>query len=326
MKQELSNDPEFVSLIETNPFVFPDHLVYGRGGVNFKKLPVEINVVLTPDSSALIKSFGLHHKTNVDKIDVSIIDLNDQVIEHATVQGKPQYEIKTVEPIKGFKIVILKTKDGKMPSFVELFVKGCKNATETTTVQPTTSLPNDCVEITDIMKTPSLIDIDNKDGDISYDRIAEGKDTKGLNLQNNDYINIKFLVPFRPIYIEMIQNNNVKNYRLVVKDESNSISLNVTNDPKIGKDSRYRIPYEKLPNFEKITEISIYPTVKAKKNSPYNIKLRIFGCIQMPTTLVSTTTNTGPTSTKTAPTTSKTPTTTRLTTKPTTTPSKQKLN
>lgn len=132
IKSELSDNPEYISLIETKPFVFPDHITYGSGGTNFNKLPVEIYVLLTPDSIGQVEEIGFfNRKSNVAKFEVSVLDFTDRVIETKTNNRK--VKIETEEPIKAFRIVITETKDGANPRAVELSIKGCKNVTHPTT-------------------------------------------------------------------------------------------------------------------------------------------------------------------------------------------------
>lgn len=137
-KNEFLTNPDFITSVDITPFVFVDHILPKSGGATFKKLPVEINIKVTPDSDADVKEVAFTNmKTNIAEFEVEVIGQNNKVIETVQVVKAKKADIKTTESIKAIKITITKTTDGKGPSNVELSVKGCKS-TESTTKKITT--------------------------------------------------------------------------------------------------------------------------------------------------------------------------------------------
>lgn len=141
IKNELISNPEFISSVETTPFVFADHLYPKTGGATFKKLPVDILIKTTPDSDGDIKEVAFTNmKTNIAEFEVQVIGQTNKVIETIQVVKAKKADIKTTDSIKAIKITITKTTDSKGPANVELSVKGCKS-TESTTKKITTIAP-----------------------------------------------------------------------------------------------------------------------------------------------------------------------------------------
>lgn len=165
---EIIGDPEYVSDIETDPFVFPEYLIPFSGGSNFTNLPVDITVLIVDGNEIQIRQVDfVNKKSNIDLMDISLLDKNNNIVdEKFSVSASQPILFDVDSKISKIKIKLIKTKDNFNPTFVELSIKACKSLTltsQTTTFMPTTTTqPLVTVTTTETLPTTTSIFISSK--------------------------------------------------------------------------------------------------------------------------------------------------------------------
>jgi hypothetical protein len=89
-------------------------------------------------------------------------------------------------------------------------------------------------DVIDVIQRSDLVDIEDNNGEVPFDKITENKfDVKGWNpVSRDNYLSIKFTVPFKPYYLDLNHDSNVKTYRFVIRDGNDTIEFTVNYNKK----------------------------------------------------------------------------------------------
>lgn len=137
---ELVNNPRYVSMIETKPFILFNQFFPGSGGAELTTLPAILTIKMTPGNEISINKIEFaNKKTNIKDFKIELVKL-DSSKGTETINGKNIYDpvfVSSTDRIREIIITIISTKNKKNASSVEISVKAC--LPETTKVPESTS-------------------------------------------------------------------------------------------------------------------------------------------------------------------------------------------
>lgn len=132
---ELMGNPQYITDVETTPFVFPYELVPGSGGANLKRLPAELIIKFHPGFESPVNKISIPNKdTNVKEYKVELIKLDDSKPEIYTSNNASQpIIIDSTDRIKTIIFTIISTTDNAYPKNVEISIQSCSPQPTVTT-------------------------------------------------------------------------------------------------------------------------------------------------------------------------------------------------
>ncbi len=110
--EQINGNPEFISSVFSNPYVFSEHLL-PHNGASFNSLPIEIIFKLVNGNEVPIKKISLSNpETNVKKLIVELFNSKNELVElKSLLSPNLQFTVISTEPISAIRINILQVSD-----------------------------------------------------------------------------------------------------------------------------------------------------------------------------------------------------------------------
>jgi hypothetical protein len=279
---EILDNFQYVSNINTSPFVFPDELYQENEGVDFAKLPVSIEIEINPEK--YIDTFKIEFMdktTNIKNFNVEIDSMN--VISNISSLSylHSQKNSSNLKQIKNIKIIIVNTNDNNNPKNVKLSLKTCSNnerikvTTPLILTKPSKKTAREC-SFTEILDNSELVtDIITKPYVYPAELFSESNGVNFEIMPVEILIKLNDLIKFDHLKLEFVdESTNINKYEIILNEDL--AIRNLTN-------SKFNLDNDVLEKLKPLKLIKVNLLGTRDNKNPMNVKLSLKACLEKKT-------------------------------------------